>query len=227
MTGGRRRFLAMRSSLPSAAAGIAVFGGIVAGCSPGSDDAAPGGNDEPVVLDLFDGETLGGWRIHGTELWYVEDGEIVSESGPDAGYGYLATERTFREFDLEVHFLQEADGNSGVFFRSSVEGTTVSGWQAEVAPPGLWTGGIYESYGRGWLIRPDSTRRDVVMGEWNELRIRAVGDTVTTWLNGVRMVQLVDERIGDAEGSIVLQIHDGGGIRVRWRDLLMTDLSAS
>jgi len=177
------------------------------------------------VSDLFNGENLDGWRVHGTELWFVEDGELVCESGPDAEYGYLATERTFTDFDLKLDFLQEADGNSGVFFRSSVEGTTVSGWQAEVAPPGLWTGGIYESYGRGWLIQPDSTRRDVVMGEWNEMRIRAVGDTVTTWLNGVEMINIIDEQIGEASGSIALQIHDGGGIRVRWRDLQIRDLS--
>jgi len=213
---------------PLARALTAVIGVVAMGCGgPAADEPTPGAEGAPAVIDLFDGETLDGWRIHGTERWYVEDGEIVSESGPDAEYGYLATERTFGDFDLKVRFRQEADGNSGVFFRSSVDGTTVSGWQAEVAPPGLWTGGIYESYGRGWLVRPDSTRRDVMMGEWNEMRIRAVGDTVTTWLNGVEMVTLVDEKIGDAEGSIVLQIHDGGGIRVRWRDLLLTDLSGS
>ena len=178
---------------------------------------------EPV--SLFDGETLDGWRTHGTELWYVEDGELVCESGPDAAYGYLATERTFRDFDLSVDFRQEADGNSGVFFRSSVEGTVVSGWQAEVAPPGLFTGGIYESYGRGWLAQPDPSLDDALrMGDWNTLRVRALGDRVTTWLNGTRMVDLEDGRIGEREGSIALQIHDGGGIKVRWRNIRVVDL---
>jgi hypothetical protein len=207
---------------------VLVSATVAAGCSPARDsDISSGSATEvaPAVVDLFNGENLDGWRIHGTERWFVENGELVCESGPDAQYGYLVTERTFSDFDLNLDFLQEADGNSGVFFRSSVEGTTVSGWQAEVAPPGLWTGGIYESYGRGWLIQPDSTRRDVRMGEWNELRVRAVGDTVTTWLNGVEMITLVDEAIGAASGSIALQIHDGGGIRVRWRNLMIMDLS--
>ena len=176
-------------------------------------------------VSLFNGENLDGWRTHGTELWYVEDGELVCESGPDAAYGYLVTEQTFRDFDLTVDFLQEADGNSGVFFRSSVEGTVVSGWQAEVAPPGLFTGGIYESYGRGWLVQPDPSLDGALrMGDWNTLRVRAVGDRVTTWLNGTRMVDLDDGRIGEAEGSIALQIHDGGGIKVRWRDIRVVDL---
>ena len=26
---------------------------------------------------LFNGEDLSGWNIHGTEKWYVEDGELV------------------------------------------------------------------------------------------------------------------------------------------------------
>ena len=176
-------------------------------------------------VSLFNGENLDGWRVHGTERWYVEDGELVCESGPDAAYGYLATERTYRDFDLTVDFRQEADGNSGVFFRSSVEGTTVSGWQAEVAPPGLHSGGVYESYGRGWLVQPDPALDDALrMGDWNTMRVRAVGARVTTWLNGTRMVDFEDEGIGAAEGSIALQIHDGGGIKVRWRNLEVVDL---
>ena len=180
---------------------------------------------EPVAL--FNGDDLGGWTVHGTELWYVEEGELVCESGPDAAYGYLATEDTFRDFDLTLDFKQEADGNSGVFFRSSVEGTVVNGWQAEVAPPGLHTGGIYESYGRGWLVRPEpELDRALRMGEWNTMRVRAEGSRVRTWLNGVAMVDFEDDRIGAGDGSIALQIHDGGGIKVRWRDIRVVDLAA-
>ena len=176
-------------------------------------------------VSLFNGESLDGWQVHGTERWYVENGELVCESGPDAEYGYLATDATYRDFDLSVDFKQDADGNSGVFFRSSVEGTVVSGWQAEVAPPGLFTGGIYESYGRGWLVQPDPELDSALrMGDWNTMRVRAVGGRVTTWLNGVQMVDLVDEQIGAAEGSIALQIHDGGGIKVRWRNIRLVDL---
>ena len=175
---------------------------------------------------IFNGQNLDGWRVHGTERWYVEDGELVCESSPDAEYGYLATEKIYRDFELTLEFKQEADGNSGVFFRSSLQGTRITGWQAEVAPPGLWTGGIYESYGRGWLIRPDDTKDGALtMGEWNAMRIRVVGNRITTWLNGVEMIDLDDEEIGKVEGVIALQIHSGGGIKVRWRNLYVTDLN--
>ncbi|MCP9234982.1 DUF1080 domain-containing protein [Lewinella sp. JB7] len=172
------------------------------------------------TTSLFNGQNLDGWTAYGTEKWYVEDGEIICESGPDAEYGYLATDQYYDDFELTLEFKQEADGNSGVFIRSTIDGTKISGWQVEVAPPGHDTGGIYESYGRGWLIKPDPEKDGYLkMGAWNQLKIRAEGDQVTTWLNGQKMVEFEDEKIGEGKGSIALQIHDGGGIKVRWRDI--------
>ena len=65
---------------------------------------------------LFNGIDLNGWNIHGTELWYVEDGLLVCESGPDQKYGYLSTEEYYDDFILTLEFKQEDNGNSGVFF---------------------------------------------------------------------------------------------------------------
>ncbi|GMQ81025.1 MAG: hypothetical protein BMS9Abin05_0455 [Rhodothermia bacterium] len=177
------------------------------------------------TTDLFNGTDLSGWQIHGTEHWYVENGELVCESGPDAEYGYLATDEVFTDFDLTLEFLQEANGNSGVFFRSWVHGTRIEGWQVEVAPVGNNTGGVYESYGRGWLIKPDPEKDGILKeGDWNQMRIRVVGGHVITWLNGTQMIELEDDVIAAAKGRIALQIHSGGGIRVRWRNIRMTRL---
>ncbi|MDH5380054.1 MAG: DUF1080 domain-containing protein [Cyclobacteriaceae bacterium] len=174
---------------------------------------------------LFNGKDLTGWKIHGTEKWYVEKGLLISESGPDAEYGYLATEKSYKNFEITVQFKQEANGNSGLFFRSSIDGTKITGWQAEVAPPGNDTGGIYESYGRGWLIKPDpSLDKYLKFGKWNTMKVRVEGDKVTTWLNGHQMITLTDEKIGQAEGQIALQIHSGGGIKVYWKNLRITEL---
>ena len=184
--------------------------------------------NRPATTELFNGENLEGWTVHGTEEWYVQDGEIICESGPDEAYGYLSTDEYYDDFDLSLEFKQEADGNSGVFFRSTLDGTKIDGWQVEVAPPGHDTGGIYESYGRGWLIKPDPAKdSNLKMGEWNKMRIRVVGSTVTTWLNGKEMVELTDEEIGEGKGAIALQIHDGGGIKVRWRNIELRPLKAA
>ena len=178
---------------------------------------------EPIRI--FNGRDLDGWTVHGTELWYVDAGDLICESGPDAEYGYLRTNETYTDFDLTLEFKQEANGNSGVFFRSTIDGTIISGWQAEVAPPGLFSGGIYESYGRGWLIQPDPSKDSALhMGEWNTMRIRVVGTRVTTWINSTEMIDFTDDNIGAATGHIALQIHDGGGIKVRWRNIEVTRL---
>ncbi len=174
---------------------------------------------------IFNGENLDGWVVHGTEKWYVKDGLLICESGPDKKYGYLSTEKNYDDFELTLEFLQEADGNSGVFFRSTFDGTKVSGWQVEVAPPNHDTGGIYESYGRGWLVQiPDEKENILKMGEWNTLKIRVVGGHVTTWLNGQQMVDITDDKIAEGKGAIALQIHAGGGIKVSWRNLRIKEL---
>ena len=171
-------------------------------------------------VSLFNGKDLSGWTIHGDEKWYVDNGKIICESGPKKEYGYLSTSDYYDDFELSLEFKQDADGNSGVFFRSTLEGTKITGWQAEVAPPGSHTGGIYESYGRGWLIKPDSEKDSILkMGDWNTLKVKVIGSKVTTYLNGIQMIELDDKKIGEGKGSIALQIHDGGGIKVSWKNI--------
>ena len=173
---------------------------------------------------LFKGKNLDGWKINGTEKWWAENGELICESGPDKQYGYLTTENKYKNFILHLKFKQESNGNSGVFFRSSIEGIRIAGWQVEVAPPGNNSGAIYESYGRGWLNEiPDEREKFLKMGEWNEMVILVKGDRVMTWLNNELMTDLSDPKIGEANGVVALQIHDGGGIKVRWKDIFLRE----
>ena len=45
-------------------------------------------------------------------------------------------------------------------------------------------------------------------GEWNKLRIEAIGDRIRTWLNGVPTADILDN--ADAAGFIALQVHGIG-----------------
>ncbi|WP_247232715.1 DUF1080 domain-containing protein [Telluribacter sp. SYSU D00476] len=201
-----------------------LIAGNIFAAADGRNDQSKQGPDKKRVK-LFNGKNLSGWKVVGTEKWYVDKGELVCESGPDKGYGYLATDKYYKNFDMTAQFKQEAEGNSGIFFRSTFEGTKVTGWQVEVAPPNHDTGGIYESYGREWLVKiPEEKEKILKYGDWNTMRIRVEGDRVQTWLNGQPMVDLTDEKIGRGEGSIALQIHDGGGIKVRWKNLVLEEL---
>lgn len=177
-------------------------------------------------VTLFNGVNLDGWITYGTEKWYVDDGLLICESGPDKEYGYLATDKYYDNFDVSVEFKQEADGNSGLFIRSFIEpGVIVNGWQVEVAPKGHGTGGIYESYGRGWIAQITKEQEEhLIEGEWNTMRVVVEGDNIKSFLNGNEMVNLTDEKIGQGQGRIALQIHSGGGIRVLWRNLKLKTL---
>ena len=107
----------------------------------------------------------------------MENKELVCESGPDKQYGYLSTDKTYKNFVLTLNFKLEANGNSGVFMRSNIDGTKISGWQVEVAPENNHTGGIYESYGRGWI--PTKATMNRAKPRWNTLNIRDRGEVTT------------------------------------------------
>ena len=201
---------------------------LIHACTPKSSDAGSTAQEQEGWVSIFNGENLDGWINHGHEKWYEDNGEIICESGPKEEYGYLSTEKFYDDYELTLEFKQEANGNSGVFFRSTLEGVKISGWQVEVAPPEHHTGGIYESYGRGWLVQPEPQKdAKLKMGDWNLMRIIVANDKVTTWLNGQEMVSIKDTKIGQGKGAIALQIHDGGGIKVRWRNLKVREIGAA
>ena len=182
------------------------------------------GQEKEELISLFNGIDLTGWKIHGTEKWYVENGDLVCENGPDKEYGYLSTNEYYDNFILTLEFKQESNGNSGVFFRSTLDGIIINGWQVEVAPSGLHTGGIYESYGRGSLAKPDPKDENLKDGDWNTMKIMVDGSKVMTWLNGKEMINISDEIIGNGKGSIALQIHSGDDVKVRWRKFKLKKL---
>ena len=76
-----------------------------------------------------------------------------------------------------------------------------------------------------WLIKQDPSLDNVLKeGDWNTLTVRVKGDLVETFLNGTKMITFKDAKIGAANGKIALQIHDGGGVKVRWRKVELKKL---
>ena len=127
-------------------------------------------------VSLFNGKNLTGWKNNGAEKWIVDQGAILCESAANK-YGYLTTEKTYRDFNLRLKFKGEAAGNSGVFFHSLITGINpehgpdIEGMQVEVDPSvGKHTGGLYESGGRGWVKMPTPEGEQALKpGEWNDL----------------------------------------------------------
>ena len=181
---------------------------------------------------LFDGASLAGWKEYGAEKWTVENGEILGSSGPKQSEGYLATEEHFKDFRVRGSFKMLGDGNYGLFYHSTItlreDGyPVISGVQGEVEPryPSA-TGWLYESYKRGWIEQPDPNTLGALAlrpGAWNTIEIRAQGNHVTTWVNGVRAVDIHDDDQQLFEGSFALQLHTGGVEGILWRGLYVAE----
>ena len=69
-------------------------------------------------VSLFNGKDLTGWVEIGNEKWVVEDGTIHGH-GDHKKYGYLQTEKKYKDFEIGIRFKCEGDGNSGVFSTST------------------------------------------------------------------------------------------------------------
>ena len=184
---------------------------------------------EKPWVSLFDGTDLSGWKTNGAEKWVVDDGAILGESTVGK-YGYLTTEKTYRDFNLRLRFRCETNGNSGVFTRSRITGDSpktgpdIVGMQVEVDPT-RHTGGIYESGGRGWVALPTPEgERAIKPRDWNDLEILAQGNHFTTRLNGVQIVDFTDPAPKFTEGVIGLQLHTGGGVKIRFKDIYIKEL---
>ena len=179
-------------------------------------------------ISLFNGKDLKGWVTNGQEKWIVEDGTILGES--TAGrYGYLTTEKTYGNFVLRVEFKSETDGNSGVFTRSRITGKSpqtgpdIEGMQIEVDPTRK-TGSIYESGHRGWVaLGTPACEQAIRPREWNDLEIVEHGSHYVTRLNNVPCVEFADPHPNFTSGVIGLQLHTGGGVKIRFKDIYLKE----
>jgi Domain of Unknown Function (DUF1080) len=205
--------------------GVFVVIGLVAGLT-----AMAQASREGEWVPLFDGKDLNGWKKNGDEKWIVEQGTILCESTANK-YGYLTTEKTYRDFDLRLKFKGEAAGNSGLFFHARItgidpeHGPDIEGMQVEVDPGvGKHTGGLYESGGRGWVAMPTPEgERALKPGEWNDLGVSVRGSHVVVHLNGVQVTDYNDASPKFTDGVIGLQIHTGGGVKMRWKDIYIKE----
>jgi hypothetical protein len=178
---------------------------------------------------LFNGTDLTGWTKIGHESWTVENG-VIHGKGLTPAYGYLETNKDYRDFQLSLRFKCVGDGNSGVFFHTGFKPgsvDTTQGTQFEIDCTMMHhTGGVYGENGRGWVVWPAPENESVVrMGEWNDYLVEVVGNRYKSRLNGVPMVDFTDPHPSSFDGRIALQLHAGGKGNMEFKDLWIRDLS--
>jgi len=172
--------------------------------------------------ELFNGKDLAGWDGD-PKLWSVEDGQIVGKSPGIKKNEFLRGQMVATDFRLTLKVkLVPNKENSGVQFRSeALPDGEMKGPQADV---GLgWWGKLYEENGRG-VLSNGAGEKHVKVDEWNEYEIVAQGSRVKTTLNGVVSVE-VDDPLIARRGIFALQIHAGGPMEVRFKDLKLEVLT--
>ena len=198
--------------------------------------------------DLFNGKDLDDWEVKGGVATYaIEDGAIAGTSAPNTENTFLVTKEEFGDFILEFEFKADQNMNSGLQIRSQslpeYRNGRVHGYQVELEDEGnqrSWSGGIYDEARRGWLYPSEDRDSEAgkafteqgkkvwKTGEWNHVRVEAVGDHIQTWINGEKRADLRDDMT--PSGFIGLQVHGVGArtepMTVYWRNLRIKELKA-
>jgi hypothetical protein len=179
-------------------------------------------------VSLFNGKDLSGWVKVGNEKWEVEDG-VIHGQGVTKEYGYLRTEKKYVNFHLFLRFKCEADGNSGVFFHVDFKPGTADvsqGLQFEIDRViGHHTGGVYGD-NRGWIVWPAPELEPLIRpNDWNEMLMKVEDNRYVSYLNGVQMVDFTDPSPRSFDGYIALQLHSGGEGNMRFKDIMIRDMT--
>ncbi len=201
---------------------------------------------------IFGGEDLSGWygwnphaseklsgekkdtnlreqRAEFAEHWSVENGELVND-----GHGpYATTEQEFGDIELLVEYKTVPNADSGIYLRGTPQ-VQIWDWNQaydEKKPdrkPHQGSGGLFNNT-PGTLGRDPIMRADKPFGQWNQLKIRQIGDRTWVWLNTRAVVEgAVMENYWDrsqplpAKGPIMLQTHGG---EIRWRNIFVREFS--
>ncbi|MDP2336000.1 MAG: DUF1080 domain-containing protein [Bacteroidota bacterium] len=190
---------------------------------------------------LFNGNDLTGWhQLNGQAKYQVSNGELVGTTVSNTPNSFLATDKDYGDFILELDLLVDNEMNSGIQFRSiskpEIMDGRVHGYQCEVDPSArAWSGGIYDEARRGWLYTGELNpvgKSAFKLGEWNHYRIECVGNSIRTWLNGIPVAYLIDDMTSN--GLIALQVHaigkdDQPGKQIKWKNIRIktSDLKAT
>ena len=199
---------------------VVIVGLLFASCVFMLTGILPAEEKEPAWKPLMDGKTLDGWHKVGDGRWTVEDGAFVGRANKEKLYGLLVSDDLFKDFSVRFKFKCHS-GDSGFYIRTIIKPPEKAhGLQVQVGVPGSGTGGIYESYGRAWIDKPDveEEKKFTKTDDWNEMVIDARGGNVVVRVNGVETANLKDDP-SRPEGNFALQMHAGCVMEVMFKEI--------
>jgi len=183
-------------------------------------------------LPLFNGKTPEGWEGD-TSLWHIEDETLTAGTleRKQLKNDFYATVKDYSDFELTLKWrLVGTEGfvNGGIQFRSFriPNNHEMWGYQADLGAG--YDGALYDESRRGMLLKPSKEVYEKArkpLGEWNEYRIRAEGDRIQLWLNGVQTADYTETSPEiPRTGKIALQIHGNATSVVRYKDIVIDEL---
>ncbi|MEJ7780323.1 MAG: DUF1080 domain-containing protein [Daejeonella sp.] len=187
--------------------------------------------EKEVWNSLFNGKDLSGFRqLNGKATYQVRNGEIIGTTVSNEPNSFLATEKEYGDFIMELELFVHPTMNSGIQIRSlskpEYQDGSVHGYQIEIDPSKReWSGGVYDEGRRGWLYPMElnpAGKKAFKNNEWNKYRIECIGNTIRTWVNGIPTAHVIDAET--AKGFIALQVHsipkgEEAGRQIRWRNI--------
>lgn len=156
-------------------------------------------------MDLFDGKTLKGWVNVGGANFRVENGVITVDKGPST---WLRSAETYKDYELRLEFKTTADGNSGVFLRSSAVGKPhETGYELQIFDErkDFRTGSIVDV--------AEATPSKIRPNEWNTYEVSHIGPNIVVKLNGKKVLDTKDNK--SKSGHIGLQFNPGKPVSFR------------
>lgn len=168
---------------------------------------------------LFDGKSLDGWKpSRGNTQFAIADGAIVGTSSSQTQF--LHTVETYGNFELQLEVrLDDTDLNSGVQIRTKLTRKnakgrpreSIHGPQVDIGNSPGRSGHIFNQGNGVWITpKEDLTRNELMVnGQWNKLRVLAVGPRIQTWVNGIQVADVADDEayVKYPSGVIALQVH--------------------
>ncbi len=140
-------------------------------------------------INLFDAQSLFGWRMQNEVNWSVENQQILASEGP---VGLLLTKVRFADFELILDYKLSQGGNSGIFIRCAENpgDPKADCYEINLAdshPEGYLTGSFVGLH----KFKPE---KPTVDGNWHQLKITADKNSFTVLIDGKISTQFKDER---------------------------------
>ena len=174
-----------------------------------SPDPEPSGMVHMIDKDLSK------WFSEDNAGWANEGGTLVGRDGP----GHLFTNETFTNFEMRSLVKVNTRGNSGMYFRVTPNPDANNPWpngyeaQIDQHDPKNYTGCIYNAAWPETMPGKDGPiTRD---NAWFDYRVRAEGDRIRTWINGVPFVDTSLDQFD--HGHLAVQGHHDGNV-IEFRD---------